>query len=101
MSAAYFASLEYLSFLAHPAMWVEHQRYKHDQDLRSDCCAHTTAQPAVFSRHTRVLPQHLHAAQVLLFYPADWSFVCRSEIISFNDACAHEDARVCLTVAMW
>jgi peroxiredoxin len=28
------------------------------------------------------------AAQVLLFYPADWSFVCPSEIISFNDACA-------------
>ena len=26
--------------------------------------------------------------QVFLFYPADWSFVCPSEIISFNEACA-------------
>ena len=30
----------------------------------------------------------VRSAQVFLFYPADWSFVCPSEIISFNEACA-------------
>jgi len=37
-----------------------------------------------------IMPLHAcaHAAQVFLFYPADWSFVCPAEIISFNEACA-------------